>query len=337
MGTKTVALGHVIAAVMTLSYAWFISQTPYVTTAIQFVTPFIIVLMVHTVLLAFLGKLSVGFSQIILARSAGTALGMIGFFALANITAPQPAMAANDVLGKFLGVLFCLVVLLLVLAILAFAILAAFRLIGALWRLIQNDKDGGNGTRLFDFASLGLVTAVLGLLSLEGLPRYYSFNDENIVVTTQMINSSAENVWQTMDQATSPDFPLPKILDIFPRPVAVVVDEGVALGANRRVEFRGREGSGFLSLKVVKRDAHEVVFEVLSDTSPYANWIEFQTLRYRVTSIGKQTRLDVSLEFKRRLAPSWFFTPTMKGAATLAMDVLARDVKTRTEMLHGEN
>ena len=74
------------------------------------------------------------------------------------------------------------------------------------------------------------------------------------------------------------------------------------------------------------------MFEILSDTSPFAMWVAHKHLTYRVEAAGNDaTRLTVSLDYDRMLAPSWFFTPATKGAARLAMDVLARDVKSRAE------
>jgi hypothetical protein len=134
-----------------------------------------------------------------------------------------------------------------------------------------------------------------------------------------------------MQTATSPDFPLPNILGFFPRPVEVSVDESVGLGANRVVQFKGREGAGALHLRVATRTDTTVTFDVMSDTSPYAGWITHQHLTYRITPEGSGTRIAVTLDFERRLAPNWFFGPMMRGAARLAVDVLARDVKARAE------
>lgn len=134
-----------------------------------------------------------------------------------------------------------------------------------------------------------------------------------------------------MEQATSPSFPLPAILSSFPQPVDVVIDEGTALGATRKVAFQGREGAGFLTLIVTERSDTQAVFRVISDTTPYANWIAYKSLTYTVQPENSGTRLSVSLDFDRLLAPSWFFTPMTKGASRLAMDVLARDVKSRSE------
>lgn len=134
-----------------------------------------------------------------------------------------------------------------------------------------------------------------------------------------------------MEQATSPEFPLPEMLRLFPQPTEVSIDEGTRLGAKRQVQFNGREGSGTLSLQVTKRNDTEVVFTVLSDTTPFSNWIAFQQLRYQIVPHASGALLEVSLDFKRRLAPAWFFQPVMRNAAKLAMGVLARDVKNRAE------
>lgn len=322
--------GHILAAISALTYAWLVSQTTYVVTATQFVTPLLIMLLIHTGYLAFTSGLRVGFAQQVFGRSASTALGMVAIFLIGSLVAPPPAEASSDTIETFLMVIFCLVVLLFVVAISALIIVALFRLVRGLWRMVRKEDDGPE-TRLFDFASLGVAVAFLAATSLEGMPDYYSFDSENEVTATQLINANHHRVWAAMERATSPEFPLPNILDAFPQPVSVSVDQGTELGASRQVRFQGREGTGLLSLNVVSRTENKVVFAIVEDTSPYANWISFQSLTYRTTSEEGRTRLEVSLGFERRLAPSWFFTPLMNEAARLAMDVLARDVRARAE------
>ena len=136
-----------------------------------------------------------------------------------------------------------------------------------------------------------------------------------------------------MAKATQPEFPLPQILHTLPRPIAVLVDEGVELGSRRTVQFEGREGKGQLSMVVSERTDTKAMFKVLSDTSPFGNWIGYKYLTYEVHPLGNQSELRVSLDFERKLAPSWFFTPVMKTGAYLAMNVLARDTKHRAEAL----
>lgn len=86
-----------------------------------------------------------------------------------------------------------------------------------------------------------------------------------------------------------------------------------------------------MTLQVIERTHEVAVFEIISDTTPYADWITHRTLTYRVVPNEEGTQLTVTLDFDRALSPSWFFSPVMKGAAHLGMDVLARDVKARAE------
>ena len=69
---------------------------------------------------------------------------------------------------------------------------------------------------------------------------------------------------------------------------------------------------------------------MLSDTTPYAGCIAYQRLTYEIVPQGTGSRLPVTLDFERKLAPAWFFAPVMRGAAYLAVDVFVRDVAART-------
>lgn len=326
------AAAHLLATGLALQYAWFISQSSYVTTGLQFIAPLIIIMAVHFCWLAVSHRLSVGFSSLIYWRSAQSSVGMAIVILFASIVAPKPAHAAgNDVLETVLMVVFCVAIIAVVAGIIALAIYAFFKLISTGAKAISKNNDQGPDSRLFDVGSIAATGFFLGICSIEGVPNSYAFPPENQSEASYFVEAKPAHVWQTMDQATSPDFPLPNILGVFPQPVDVSTDEGTALGDTRIVEFQGREGTGYLTLIVVERTKTQVVFEVVSDTSPYANWVAHKRLIYRVQSEAGGTRLTVTLEYDRLLAPAWFFTPTTKGAAYLAMDVLARDVKTRAE------
>ena len=138
---------HLLAATAALSYAWLISQTDYVSTAAQFVTPLIFILAIHTVSLALMGRLKPGFAQQVFGRSAGTAFGMVATFCAIMVVAPQPAMAANTIIQNFRIVIFCLVVLLAVVAILAMLISIIFYLIRGIWRKIGKDPKNHSEIR----------------------------------------------------------------------------------------------------------------------------------------------------------------------------------------------
>ncbi|CAN0604906.1 unnamed protein product, partial [Ectocarpus sp. 12 AP-2014] len=128
------------------------------------------------------------------------------------------------------------------------------------------------------------------------------------------------------------EFPLPGILQAFPQPVAVRVDEGTELGAKRVVVFAGREGRGELHLEVVEREGLRSVFETVSDSTPMANWIAITSITYEVVPHDQGSLLRVTLDYERLLAPSLIFEPMMAFAGNLSMGVLAEDTKARAEM-----
>lgn len=321
---------HILAAAIALFYAWNISQSAYVATGLQFVTPVIIIMTVHLGWLALSRSLTRGFSSVIYRRSACTAVGMAAVILVGTIVAPQPAeAAAGEIVETVLIVMFCVTIIAIIAGVIAFIIYLFAKGIQAL-SFSKNDDDGPS-SRLFDVASLAITGVILSVASVEGITKSLTFQNANLSSASYVIDATPEQIWTAMEQATSPSFPLPNILNLFPQPIDVMTDEGTQLGALRTVQFQGREGAGELRLRVIERTEQTAVFEVLSDTSPYAMWVAHQRLIYVVESEGEGTRLTVSLEYDRLLAPSWFFTPATKGAAYLAMDVLARDVKIRAE------
>ena len=321
---------HLAAAVAALFYAWFISQTAYVTTGLQFVAPLLIVLSVHAGLIILSSGFRLGLAQLALNRSLGTALALVLMFLAGSLLAPEPAMANNGAVETFLVVLFCVAILLCIVAAVAAVIYAAFLVLRAIWHAFRGDKGEDTERPLYDFGSLGFIALILIGASLEGVPGAYSFENQSQATATRLVNAHEDQVWAAMARATSPSFPVPTILHVFPQPVAVVVDEGVGQDAYRKVQFSGREGEGFLTLQVTERNEHQAVFTVREDTTPFANWVGFESITYGARPQDGQTRIDVTLEFRRKLAPSWFFTPLMRGAAWLAADVLARDVQARS-------
>ncbi|MDG1408979.1 MAG: hypothetical protein P8Q50_14525 [Octadecabacter sp.] len=225
-------------------------------------------------------------------RSAQSAVGLAIVILLASIFAPQPAEAASagDFVGGVLTMVFCVAIIAVIAGLIGLVIYIFAKAVSGVNNAIGGDDNNDPDSRLFDIGSLAVAGTFLCLASFEGVTSAMSFDPSNRSEATYLIEQTPDEVWTTLETATSPDFPLPNILELFPQPVGVVTDEGTSLGAMRRVQFEGREGAG--------NDA---------------------------------TRLTVSLDYDRMLAPSLFFTPATKGAAHLAMDVLARDVKSRAE------
>lgn len=322
---------HGVAGGLALWFAWWISGTPYVQTAVQFVGPAAVILIVHLAWLGLSGRLVPGFSSKVFARALGSSGGMALLLFLGSATLPRQAHADfGNVVQTGLVSLFCIVVLLAVGAIVYLVFWLVLKVANSGVRAVRGADDDPE-TRFFDFGAVGVAALLMVATGLEGLPNTYRFPTGDRALKTLEIAASSNHVWKVMESATTPDVPLPAILGSFPKPVEVSVDEGTVLGAQREVMFAGREGAGVLHLKVTERTNYRVVFTVQSDTSPYAQWISFEALTYSVRETDAGSLLTVSLAYDRELSPSWFFGPMMRGAAFFAVGVLAGDVKARAE------
>jgi hypothetical protein len=333
-------LPHMIAGGLALGYAWLISGTRFVTTGVQFVSPLAVIVLIHVLWSIAQGRVQPGFARSVYRRSILTSIGIVVGTALFAVFAPLPATAStvSETLGVVVATIACLAVLALV-VLAAAAVVGSigygfhrlFRLIRTLWQRKSGGPPGPGPTHLQDAGGLALVLSIIGVASLEGLPGAYSFLVADRASSSLEVAAPPDRVWREVGKATSPAFPLPVMLKSIPQPVAVLVDEGAALGARRVVRFRGREGEGDLALQVSRRTETEAVFQAVSDTSPVANWVRHESLTFRVEPSGVGSRLTVVSDYDRLLSPAWFFRPYIRLASYLAVNVLARDTKQRAE------
>ncbi len=315
-------LPHIIAATVTGTYAWHLSQTALATTGLMFVFPVLLIASVHMLYNVIVRR---GLPRDV-QHVATASLTTIGFVFLSVISAlvltPQPAYAGIAIVEIVGMTLFCLVIVVIVCGIL----LVIFKAIVWLVRLLVR---GSRGDRKYEAAGAIFGIIGLGLLSLEGVTPSLTFQSQQVARYSTSIPAPEHAVWDAMQTATSPQVPLPNILRNFPQPVAVDIDEGTVLGAMRRVQFAGREGSGALTLQVTEQSPGFAKFTVLSDTTPFVAWIAHQSISYDLQPHSDGTNLTVELTFERRLAPAFIMAPLMNFAGTQAMGVLARDVRDR--------
>jgi Polyketide cyclase / dehydrase and lipid transport len=321
---------HLVAGVTGLVFAYAVSRSPYMTSGLQFVAPLALIFAVHIGWIGVTRSFAPGYAGLAISRTVRTAVGLVVASLFAAVTAPMPASANMDSwISAGLMVLLCVTMIAVVLAFISVIIFVANRLITWLWRLYKARRGGPPDAGVNDLGVVVAVLAFIGAASLEGVAGFYSFATQDHASSTRDVAASPARVWRAVGTATSPAFPLPMLLKAVPQPVAIIVDEGADLGARRVVRFRGREGEGDLVLQVTRRTADEAVFTVRQDTSPIAMWILQQSLTFRVEPVGTGSRLTVTSQFARQLAPAWFFKPYVRLAVYFAVDVLARDTSER--------
>jgi len=310
---------------------WLVSQTYLRQTAVQFVGPVLLILSIHCFFAISKFGIRKNISAIVFGEMLKTLTQLLVFFLLLVALIPEPAMgnSAGDLLGGLAMVLFCLLVIGIVGAVAGAIIYLVYKGVKRVSATSKNDSD--NSDNINELVSLAIPFCLLFVASLEGVTGLYKFSNSKQSSASVHISADADTVWSTLETATSPDFPLPGLLWMIPRPTEVLIDEGTSLGAERVVRFAGREGQGLLKLQVIERTNSLAVFEVLSDDSPVANWVAHKQLSYQVTPTTTGSELKVSLSYERLLSPAWFFNTVSHAAAFLATDTLARDVKDRSE------
>jgi hypothetical protein len=323
-------LAHVVVAPVALAHMWFISTTEYVTTAVQFISPLAVIVIGHLLWRMIAGGFARGIADAVLRKSGLTALMILAGVACAALFAPLPAEAggAEEFFGPLLLVLFCLAIVAAVVFVFAWAVYLLARGATGLYRMVQKERKPPDSSAN-DIASLSFALGAIMLFSLEGVTEKLRFPVGDRAASEHMVRTDPRNVWKAAATATSPNFPLPSMLRTIPQPVKILVDEGLDVGARRVVLISGREGTGELSMRVVRKTESEVTFAVLSDTSPVSMWARAKSLTFRIEPIAGGSRLSVISEYDRLLAPAWFFKPFMGVAAHLAVDTLARDIGQR--------
>jgi len=209
----------VLAGLFSLLYMWGISLTSLRQTGLQFVAPLLVIFLTHTVW-CFSQHGIIKNSLVTISRqSANTAFSLLLLVGLANVLIPEPAHGTN--IDEFLTAipmfLVCLLMIVIVVVIFAAAITMLIRFVKYM-RGPEVEAENDDHNKLNEFASIVLVVGLLVGASLEGVKGVYTFNAQATARASQLIYAEPSGVWQTLETATQPEFSIPSIIAVFPRP-----------------------------------------------------------------------------------------------------------------------
>jgi hypothetical protein len=160
-----------------------------------------------------------------------------------------------------------------------------------------------NRLRSLLFVPLALV------FSLEGTSGILSFPTTGTATARQIFDLTPMQLEAGLARKLSFDAPLPFFLGLgFPRPTQSL-GEGLALGDTRSIEFDMPQHS-IARFKITARGPGFARMTVLENTTAVAMWLDLQAAELRWVKVSAtQTQLSWTLEFKRKLAPAWYFHP----------------------------
>jgi hypothetical protein len=186
-------------------------------------------------------------------------------------------------------------------------------------------KSGGGGRAL----SLPILMLILGT-GIEGVAPGAEFNREEVITVTRIVPADAGRVRQILGETPRFDRQLPALLRLrFPVP-GTISGAGLAVGAERVVEFRsGGHHPGHLVMNVTESSPGRIRFEARSDDSYLVHWLSWRdaTVTWRPTTLG-ETEVTWTLRYRRRLDPAWYFGPIERLAVRLTAGYLIETVAT---------
>ncbi len=272
---------------------------------------------------------SVLYRVLVLQHLEQTSLLFIGIPLVLSIMlcmSPKPRSSTGSIMKSITLMLLMFGILLFegFICILMFAPLAY--LIGALIGYLA-DRDT---RKRFNNLNCACIT-VLAFMSFEGISETLSFDREESVIVTKVLDISSDDAIGML--ASAPEFrlsSLPTFLKLgFPLPTEVA-GEGIALGDKRTIHFSGGEGKpGDLVVKVTDVSDNKIVFSLVKDGSHISHWLTWKTISWEVRPIdgsNGKSEVKVTLDYTRELDPAWYFKPIERYAVRKAGEFFIQSI-----------
>jgi hypothetical protein len=185
------------------------------------------------------------------------------------------------------------------------------------------------------FSSIALLAFLP--MSLEGVTDSTSFNRDEWITVTRVVDASAQEVEEALFEPPRFERTLPRFLRIgFPRPtMARIQDHGDT--TRWLVRFRGGEmridgmepRAGDLVLELEEKQEQRITWRALNDDSHMTHFLDWRESIVQWTPIdADSTRVTWTLRYRRGLDPAWYFGPWERYATSLAAGYLIDSVAT---------
>jgi hypothetical protein len=179
-------------------------------------------------------------------------------------------------------------------------------------------------TKLLSVAAI----AVVALLATEGTTPLTTFNRDNTVSVTKILNANRDQVLAKLASPNSLGQEKPLFLSIFPYPVTAA-PLGLNIGDKTKISFTyvkhiwWTKVSGDLVLQTTQSTPKNISFTVVSDDSYLSHYLKWQSSDITLVPIDDHhTKVTWQLSYKRILDPAWYFAPMQNYAAHLAAEDL---------------
>ena len=180
-----------------------------------------------------------------------------------------------------------------------------------------------------------IVPLAIGLLAIEGLSPSTSFERQNQVTRTVVVNASIDELKTNMAAEIELADRRHWFLSIFPLPVDVQAGT-LNPGDVHKLDFIYKRwfftntDRGELHLRIDEVTENRVSTTVTRNTSYLSKYLKIQGTEVRFTTIGEdQTEVALTIHYERLLDPAWYFGPMQKFAVSQSADYLMDEVIVR--------
>lgn len=176
------------------------------------------------------------------------------------------------------------------------------------------------------------VVTLFGMLSLEGTHEVLTFDRENLISRSAIVEGNLEAVRQRLAEVPSFDKPRPFLVRLFPMPVTIEGD-GIAVGDQRRMSFvynkwiYSNSHKGEMIAEIQEASDTRIRSRILSDTSYLSNYLTWQSTEVVLKPIDNtHTEVTWELSYTRKLDPAWYFDPLQKYVVGKVVDIFIENI-----------
>jgi len=176
------------------------------------------------------------------------------------------------------------------------------------------------------------VPLLIIIVSVEGLTDTTSFPREEVITRTHILNLTPEDIHANLARPVHLDAKRSIFLSIFPLPDRVDAPK-FAQGATHKAFFTYRrwgftnvhKGETHLHMKTVKPLLIET--EVTKDTSYFSHYLTVHGTKIEMIPLaGSRTQVSLTIRYRRKLDPAWYFGPLQRRAIGESADYLLTHV-----------
>ena len=260
-------------------------------------------------------------------------LGLLHILTLPPRKPESPATRFRDFIFWSLALILCTSVILregfiCVLYMLPIYLMMMFL---AYWVVFILQKSANRGERTFAH----VIPALVMMLSFEGTTESLSFERDNSVVFTTVVNSDVNTIRSSFDDSFDLNLERHWMLEVFPMPHSI--DQGpLKLNQIRRVETRYHRWfvtnthEGAFEMKISQLDDQQLTMNTVGDSTYFSSYLNLRALDISLQPAGpNHTQIRLQIDYERRMDPAWYFGPLQSYAVTKMAELMIRELASR--------